>query len=929
MVVDGASHAAIRPRLRAAIEAARRLRRHDRAAPRARRRPTAPGGSRAAGVPGAGVVHAPGRPLAARVPGAARRGQHPRRHPRPGAVGRDHAPARAALRRRRRHPLQRHRRARRTPSASASTSPRASARSSPSRSARPPTSTGSGPSSPTSTRPTCSRPSASSSTSSAPTPLIGFAGAPFTVASYLIEGRPSRTYGLHQGADARRARPVATSCSTASPTWPSPRCSPRSRPGPAPSSCSTRGRARCAPDVYDDARAARQRQGVRRARGHRRAPHPLRGRHRRAARPSWATPAPTWWASTGGSRSTSPAPGCPARPCRATSTPPCCLAPWDVVAERTRDVLRRNGGRPGHIFNLGHGVLPELDPGVLAQVVDLVHEEGRSMPDGAARTAGRGGDGLRHAGLARRHRGVLHPHPPRERADPGAARRPHRPLRRHRRHLAAGRAHRGAAGRARSAPSTSGRPGGASVVLGQKHAAPFIEDAVGRPADDGVEPRSSGSCWPRTSRGPRSASTRSASPPRPRSHGLPVGRDRQLAPRARLPRLPHHGGARRARRAARAHEGAVHRPLAAGAGPRRRPVPRPAPGLRGRGRRGRRARPLGRLVAVLAVGRPHPGAVAGPGHPRGHPRAGRHRAADGVLVCPQGFVSDHLEVVYDLDIEAARLADEVGLAFARTRVLNDDPRSSARWPTGCSGRGAGMTARSSSSAAASAGLVAARDLVLGRGDGHPRRAGRPRRQAAHHRLRRGHPRRGRRRLPGPRARGRRPVPRARARGRPRVAGRPPGLRVEPRRAPPAPRGPGARRAHRPRRAGGVRDHVPRGCAARPPTTSRRRSLAPPGDVTIGALMRARLGDEVTRPAGRPARRRHQRRRHRSPQPRRHRPPARRRRPQRRALAHRGVPRRSEPPWPTRRRRCSSPRVAAWGRWLSPCSTTRCGWAARS
>ena len=46
--------------------------------------------------------------------------------------------------------------------------------------------------------------------------------------------------------------------------------------------------------------------------------------------------------------------------------------------------------------------------------------------------------------------------------------------------------------------------------------------------------------------------------------------------------------------------------------------------------------------------------------------------ADGALVCPQGFVSDHLEVVYDLDIEAKKVADELGLAFARTRVLNDD-----------------------------------------------------------------------------------------------------------------------------------------------------------------------------------------------------------------------------------------------------------------
>ena len=47
--------------------------------------------------------------------------------------------------------------------------------------------------------------------------------------------------------------------------------------------------------------------------------------------------------------------------------------------------------------------------------------------------------------------------------------------------------------------------------------------------------------------------------------------------------------------------------------------------------------------------------------------------AEGVLVCPQGFVSDHLEVVYDLDIEAQGVANEVGLAFARTRVLNADP----------------------------------------------------------------------------------------------------------------------------------------------------------------------------------------------------------------------------------------------------------------
>jgi ferrochelatase len=47
---------------------------------------------------------------------------------------------------------------------------------------------------------------------------------------------------------------------------------------------------------------------------------------------------------------------------------------------------------------------------------------------------------------------------------------------------------------------------------------------------------------------------------------------------------------------------------------------------------------------------------------------------DGVLLCPIGFVSDHLEVLYDLDVEAAAVAASSGLALARTASLNDDPR---------------------------------------------------------------------------------------------------------------------------------------------------------------------------------------------------------------------------------------------------------------
>jgi uroporphyrinogen decarboxylase len=51
------------------------------------------------------------------------------------------------------------------------------------------------------------------------------------------------------------------------------------------------------------------------------------------------------------------------------------LAPWDVVAGRARDVLTRGRIAESHIFNLGHGVLPDTDPDQLARLTDLVHQE--------------------------------------------------------------------------------------------------------------------------------------------------------------------------------------------------------------------------------------------------------------------------------------------------------------------------------------------------------------------------------------------------------------------------------------------------------------------------------------------------------------------------------------------------------------------------
>jgi len=55
--------------------------------------------------------------------------------------------------------------------------------------------------------------------------------------------------------------------------------------------------------------------------------------------------------------------------------PAVCLAPWEVVRARADDVLRRAGGRAGHVFNLGHGVLPDTEADTLARLASYVREQ--------------------------------------------------------------------------------------------------------------------------------------------------------------------------------------------------------------------------------------------------------------------------------------------------------------------------------------------------------------------------------------------------------------------------------------------------------------------------------------------------------------------------------------------------------------------------
>ncbi|GAA4910616.1 uroporphyrinogen decarboxylase [Streptomonospora salina] len=51
------------------------------------------------------------------------------------------------------------------------------------------------------------------------------------------------------------------------------------------------------------------------------------------------------------------------------------FAPWDAVAHRASDVVAAGSAAEGHIFNLGHGVLPDTDPDTLARLTDYVHTE--------------------------------------------------------------------------------------------------------------------------------------------------------------------------------------------------------------------------------------------------------------------------------------------------------------------------------------------------------------------------------------------------------------------------------------------------------------------------------------------------------------------------------------------------------------------------
>ena len=78
----------------------------------------------------------------------------------------------------------------------------------------------------------------------------------------------------------------------------------------------------------------------------------------------WRIPLDDGWAAAGSDRAV-----------QGNLDPAVLLGPWERVESGARDVLARAGGRPGHIFNLGHGVLPDTDPDALTRLCQLVRQE--------------------------------------------------------------------------------------------------------------------------------------------------------------------------------------------------------------------------------------------------------------------------------------------------------------------------------------------------------------------------------------------------------------------------------------------------------------------------------------------------------------------------------------------------------------------------
>lgn len=207
-------------------------------------------------------------------------------------------------------------------------------------------------------------------------PLIGFAGAPFTLAAYLVAGRPSKDHlaaraMIHQHPDAwaallgwcadvsgrfLRAQVLAgASAVQLFDSW----------AGSLPAATYERHVAPTSRATFDAVRDLIDDEG-------RRVPlvhfavgagelYPLLDLDVDCVGVDWRTPIDDAARRIGD------------RAVQGNLDPALLGAPWPVLREAIDDVLRRGESATGHVFNLGHGVPPDTDPDVLTRIVDYVH----------------------------------------------------------------------------------------------------------------------------------------------------------------------------------------------------------------------------------------------------------------------------------------------------------------------------------------------------------------------------------------------------------------------------------------------------------------------------------------------------------------------------------------------------------------------------
>jgi uroporphyrinogen decarboxylase len=204
--------------------------------------------------------------------------------------------------------------------------------------------------------------------------VVGFCGGPFTVAGYLVEGKPSRDFAvtktlmyrepevwhalLEKLADTFAAYTVAQAEAGADvvqvfDSWVGALSPADYGEFAAPASARVLGALADAgvPTIHFGTGATTLLPAMAAAGGD-------------VIGVDWRLPLDDGWALVGDDRGV-----------QGNLDPTALFAPWERIRALALDILARAAGRPGHIFNLGHGVLPATDPDVLGRLRELVHEQ--------------------------------------------------------------------------------------------------------------------------------------------------------------------------------------------------------------------------------------------------------------------------------------------------------------------------------------------------------------------------------------------------------------------------------------------------------------------------------------------------------------------------------------------------------------------------